>query len=111
MKIKFDNIRKSFVHIFGGSVLTENFFLRNMRFILVVVLIMFVFISHRYTVLRKMSEMEKLERQLKDAKYESLTFSSALTEASRQTHIEKMVEQAELGLSVTNDPVYRIEKK
>ena len=111
MKIKFDNIRKSFVHVFGGSVLTENFFLRNMRFILIVVVVVFIFISHRYTVLQKMSEVEKLERQLKDAKYESLTFSSAVTEASRQAQIEKMVEQAGLELKVTNEPVYRIEKK
>jgi len=65
MKLKFDNIRKSFVHVFGGSVLTENFFLRNMRFILVVVLIMILFISHRYAVLQQMSEIERLERVLK----------------------------------------------
>jgi cell division protein FtsL len=110
MKLKFDNIRKSFVHVFGGSVLTENFFLLNMRFILVVVLIMFLFISHRYTVLQKMSEIERLERVLKDARYESLTISSALTEASRQGEIERRVEEAGLELKVTNEPVYHIGK-
>lgn len=106
MKIKFDNIRKSFVHVFGGSVLTEDFFLRNMRFILVIVLIMFLFISHRYTVLQRMSEIESLERVLKDAKYESLTISSRLTEASRQGEVERRVAEAGLELRVTNEPVY-----
>ena len=110
MKLKFDNIRKSFVHVFGGSVLTENFFLRNMRFILVIVLIMFLFISHRYTVLQKMSEIERLERVLKDARYESLTISSSLTEASRQGEIERRVVEACLELIVTNEPVYLIGK-
>ncbi|MDD2512652.1 MAG: FtsL-like putative cell division protein, partial [Proteiniphilum sp.] len=110
MKLKFDNIRKSFVHVFGGSVLTENFFLRNMRFILVIVLIMFLFISHRYAVLQKMSEIEHLERVLKDARYESLTISSSLTEASRQGEIERRVEEAGLELKVTNEPVYHIGK-
>ena len=110
MKLKFDNIRKSFVHVFGGSVLTENFFLRNMRFILVIVLIMFLFISHRYTVLQKMSEIERLERVLKDARYESLTISSALTELGRQGRMERRVEKAGLELKVTNEPVYHLGK-
>ena len=110
MKLKFDNIRKSFVHVFGGSVLTENFFLRNMRFILVIVLIMFLFISHRYTVLQKMSEIERLERVLKDARYDSLPISSSVTEASRQGEFERRVEEAGLELIVTNEPVYLIGK-
>lgn len=111
MKIKFDNIRRSFVHVFGGSVLTENFFLKNMRFILIVVVIIFVFISHRYTVLQRMSEIERLQRELKDVKYESLTISSSLTEASRQAQIERKVQEAGLELKITNEPVYRIERK
>ena len=109
MKYKFDNIRKSFVHVFGGSVLTEDFFLRNMRFILMLVLVMILFISHRYTVLQGMSDIERLQNQLKDVKYEALTISSSLTEASRQAEIERRVEEAGLELKVSNEPVYYIE--
>jgi len=32
--MKLDRIRKSFVHVFGGSVLTEGVFVRNLRFII-----------------------------------------------------------------------------
>ncbi len=109
MKFKFDNIRKSFVHVFGGSVLTENFFLRNMRFILALVLVMILFISHRYNMLQSMSDIERLQQMLKDVKYESLTISSSLTEASRQGEIERRVEEAGLNLIVTNEPVYYID--
>ncbi len=109
MRFKFDNIRKSFVHVFGGSVLTENFFLRNMRFILVLVVVIILFISHRYTMLQGMSDVERLQRELKDVKYEALTISSSLTEASRQGEIERRVEEAGLELKVSNEPVYFIE--
>jgi len=109
MKFKFDNIRKSFVHVFGGSVLTEDFFLRNMRFILVLVVVVILFISHRYTMLQGMSDVERLQQELKDVKYEALTISSSLTEASRQGEIEKRVEEAGLDLKVSNEPVYYIE--
>lgn len=111
MKLKLDNIKRSFVHVFGGSVLTGDFFLKNMKFIILIVVIMVVFISHRYTVLQKMSDIERLQGELKDVKYESLTISSQLTEASRQGEIEKRVEEEGLGLQVTNEPVYRIKKK
>ena len=109
MKFKFDNIRKSFVHVFGGSVFTEDFFLRNMRFILLLVVVVILFISHRYTMLQGMSDVERLQQELKDVKYEALTISSSLTEASRQGEIEKRVEEAGLDLKVSNEPVYYIE--
>lgn len=111
MKVKLDNIRKSFVHVFGGNVLTENFFVRNLTFILVLVVIMILFISHRYTVLQRIAEMERLKVELKDAKYESLDISSDLTEASRQGQIEKRVEESGLELKINNQPVYRIQKR
>jgi hypothetical protein len=57
-----------------------------------------------------MSEIESLERVLKDAKYESLTISSRLTEASRQGEVERRVAEAGLELRVTNEPVYYIGK-
>ena len=110
MKIRLDNIRKSFVHVFGGNVLTENFFVRNITFIVVLVVIMILFISHRYTVLQRIAEMERLKVELKDAKYESLDISSDLTEASRQGQIEKREEEPGLELKINNQPVYRIQK-
>lgn len=110
MKLKLDNIRRSFVRVFGGSMLTEQFFTRNMRFIAAVVLVMFLFISHRYVVLDRMAEVERLQQELRDAKYEALTISSNLIEASRQGEIERRVEQAGLDLKVTNEPLYHIER-
>ena len=110
MRLKFDSIRKSFVHVFGGSVLTEDFFLKNMRFVIAIALVMFLFISHRYKVLQQMAEIEKLQQELRDAKYESLVISSNLTEASRQSEIERRIEEAGLELRVTNGPVYYLDK-
>ncbi len=110
MKVDLNNIRKSFVHVFGGSVLTENFLTKNIAFIIMIVVIMIFFISHRYSVLQKISEIEKLKTELKDAKYESITISSNLTETSRQPQIEKMIEDAGLELKIAAEPAYKIPK-
>ncbi len=106
--MKLDRIRKSFVHVFGGSVLTEGVFVRNLRFIIALLLIIFVFISYRYSVLRKMAEVESLERQLKDAKYEALSISAELTKASRQSQIEQRIAKEGLDLKVSDQPCYVI---
>jgi len=106
--MKLDRIRKSFVHVFGGSVLTEGVFVRNLRFIIALLLIIFVFISYRYSVLRKMAEVESLERQLKDAKYEALSISAELTKASRQSEIEQRIAREGLDLKVSDQPFYVI---
>lgn len=108
--MKFDKIKKSFIHIFGGNILTEGFIVNNMRFFVALLLIIFVFISHRYSHLRKMSEIEKLQYELRDAKYESLTISSSLTEAGRLSEIEKLVEKHGLEIKVSNEPIYYIKE-
>ncbi|HTN67909.1 MAG TPA: FtsL-like putative cell division protein [Dysgonamonadaceae bacterium] len=108
--MKFGRIRKSFVRVFGGNILTENFIIKNTRFFLVLLIVIFVFISHRYTYLQKMSEIEALQRELKDAKYESLTISSELTQISRQTEIEKMIIHYGLEIKISNEPIYYIKK-
>lgn len=108
--MNFDIIRKSFVHVFGGNVLTEDFFSKNLTFIVVLVSVVILFISQRYTVLQKISELERLKVELKDARFESLNISSDLTEMSRQGEVERMIQQYGLDLEVTSEPVFKIQK-
>lgn len=108
--MKFSNIKKSFVHVFGGNILTGDIFVRNLTFILILGAVMLLFTSQRYKVLRRISEMENLKRELKDAKFESLNISSDLTELSRRSQIEKMVERSGLDLEPTKEPIYSIRK-
>ena len=60
-------------------------------------------------MLQGMSDIERLQQELKDVKYEALTISSSLTEASRKGEIERRVEEAGLDLKVSNEPVYYID--
>lgn len=104
------NIKKNFIHVFGGNILTDDIFSKNIAFILLMVFVMILFTSQRYTVLSRISEMERLKVELKDAKFESLDIASKLTEISRRGQIEVMVESSGLDLEPTREPVYRIHK-
>jgi cell division protein FtsL len=108
MNFKLKNIKKSVMHVMGGTILTEDFFMKNTRFMLVVFVLIVLYISNRYSCISKMAEIESLRRELKDAKYESLTISSELTGISRQSQVESLLEKNGVDLITPTDPAYKI---
>ena len=98
------------MYILGGTVLTEDFFWKNARFIITVFIIIVLYISNRYSCIEKMAKIEKLQRELKDAKYESLTISAQLMGVSRESKVEDLVQKNGVDLKQTSEPTYKIKK-
>lgn len=94
--------------VLSGSILTEDFFMKNLRFIFVVFVIAGLYISNRYTCISKQAEIESLNADLKDAKYESQTISSELTSISRQAQVKSLVERNGLDLKIPTEPSYKV---
>ena len=110
MKVHLNDIRKHIMHVISGGILTEDFFLKNAGFILLVFVIIALSISNRYSCLSKMGEIQALQRELKDVKYESLVISTELTSVSRQTRIQSIVGKSGVNLDVSKQPAYEIEE-
>ncbi|NDV68700.1 FtsL-like putative cell division protein [Dysgonomonas sp. 25] len=108
--MKAKEVKKKFMHIVGGSVLAEDFVTKNIRFIIVIFVILVFYISNRYSCIEKQSKIESLQRELKDAKYESLTISAKLISVSRETRVNELIKKNELELERTKEPVYKIKK-
>ncbi|MDR2948517.1 MAG: hypothetical protein LBV71_04860 [Prevotella sp.] len=104
------DIKKKIMYILGGTVLTEDFFWKNARFIITVFIIIVLYISNRYSCIEKMAKIEKLQRELKDAKYESLTISAQLMGVSRESKVEDLVQRNGVDLKQTTEPTYKIKK-
>lgn len=98
------------MHVVGGTILTEDFFLKNTRFLLVLFILMVLYISNRYSCISKMAEIESLRHELKDAKYESLTTASQLIGVSRQAQVESLLKKNGVEIHTYNEPTYMIEK-
>lgn len=98
------------MHVAGGTILTEDFFLKNTRFLLVLFVLIVLYISNRYSCISKMAEIESLRRELKDAKYESLTISSQLIGVSRQSQVESLLKKNGVTLEASTDPTYQIKE-
>ncbi len=109
MAKKVKGFKNNFMHIIGGTVLTEDIFLKNTRFIATICIIIVLYISNRYSCIEKMAEIESLQRELKDAKYESNTISVELVSVSREAKVKELVNKHGLQLERAKEPIYRIE--
>jgi cell division protein FtsL len=108
--MKAKEIKKKIMYILGGTVLTEDFFWKNARFIITVCIIIVLYISNRYSCIEKMAKIESLQRELKDAKYESLIMSVDLMELSRESKVEDLVQKKGVDVKQITEPVYKIKK-
>lgn len=110
MKLSIKDIKKKSMYILGGTVLTEDFFWKNTRFLVTLFIIIVLYISNRYSCIEKRAEIESLQRELKDAKYESLNISAKLISVSRESKVESLVEQNGVDLQRSTEPIYKIKK-
>ena len=77
--------------ILGGDFLTAEMLRRQIGVILLIVVFVIIYISNRYSCQQKMLEIDKLNVELQDAKYRSLSSASELTERCRESNVLEML--------------------
>jgi len=100
----------SLLYILGGGILKEDFIVKHTKMIVLVVVLIFFFIGNRYTCMQKLREIDRLQQQLRDVRFEALSISSELTGNSRQSQIEFLIEEQGIELEVAKKPPYEIHK-
>jgi len=102
--------RFSIWYILTGGVLGEDFIIRHIRMIILVVILVFFFVGNRYTCLSKLRRINELQNELEYIKYESIDISGQLTGSNRLSQIELLVKQQGLGLESAKSPPYILRK-
>ena len=101
----------SLMYILGGGILKEDFIVRHTKMIVLIVVLLFFYISNRYTCLIKIREIDNLQEQLRDVKFEALSISAQLTSNTRPSQVEELVKRQGLGLEKAKEPPYKLRKK
>lgn len=96
--------------IFGGDVLIENFFNKQFRLIVLIVVLILVFITNRYSMTKKIVLIEDLKKELIDVKYDNQIISAELISKTRPAEIEKMLKERNIELADPVEPAYEIQK-
>lgn len=97
-------------HFLGGGVLKEDFVVKQSKLLILIAFLAILFISNRYSCLKKLTEIEDLKRQLRDVKYENLVISTKLTKNSRQSQIEDLIDKKGLNLKASKSAAFQIHK-
>ena len=95
--------------ILGGDFLSADFVRRNIWPLVLVVLFTVVYVAFRYQCQQDMIQIDKLENELKDAKYKALSSSSSLTERCRESQVLRTLrENHDSLLHISTQPPYII---
>jgi len=96
--------------ILGGDLLSTETMRSQIWLFLLIVVFAVVYVAFRYQCQQDMLTIDRLEAELKDAKFKALSSSSTLTEKSRETHVLKVLkENKDSLLGQADQPPYIIE--
>ena len=65
--------RTSLKNIIGGDILATDFFRRQTKLLVMIMLLIIFYIHNRYACQQQMIEIDKLKKELIDIKYDALT--------------------------------------
>ena len=95
--------------ILGGDFLTADMVRRQIWLFLLMVVFTIVYVAFRYQCQQDLIAIDKLEKEVLDAKYKALSCSSTLTEKCRESHVlEALKQNKDSVLHVADQPPYII---
>ena len=95
--------------ILGGDFLTAELVRHQIGLIVVIVLFAIVYVAFRYQCQQDLITLDKMEKELLDAKYRALSSSSVLTEKCRESHVlDALKNNKDSVLHIANQPPYII---
>ena len=95
--------------ILGGDILTTRVLRNNIYLIMLIAFFFIWYISIQYSIQKDMIEMDRLNTELKDAKYRALSASSILTEETRESKVlEILKNRNDSSLKIATQPPYII---
>ena len=95
--------------ILGGDFLTAQMVRHHIGIIVLIVVFAIVYVAFRYQCQQDMIAIDKMEKELLDAKYKALSSNSTLTEKCRESHVlEALKENRDSLLHIADQPPFII---
>ena len=83
---------------------------RQIWLFLLITFFVIIYISNRYSCQQNLIEIDKLQKELKDAKYKALSSSSQLTEKTRESRVLELLQvNKDSVLKIPSQPPYVIQ--
>ncbi len=95
-------------NLIDGSVLTRNWVVNKVPFIMFLTFLAILYIANRYHAERVVRETVKMQREVKELRFESITTAADLMYISKQSEVARMVKEKKLGLEELVEPPSKI---
>lgn len=94
--------------LLDGSLIANDFIMRQLPYIVFLVVLAFVYIANRYHAEKVVRANVELSKEINDLRAEAITTSSELMFISKQSEVSKLVEERDLGLEESVVPPTKI---
>lgn len=91
-----------------GRILSTDFFRRHWLAVFGVVAMLMIYITNRYTCQTQMETIQRLQKELEVAKTERVREKSSYMSRIRESRMQARVDSLRLGLTVQEQPPFRI---
>jgi len=95
-------------NLIDGSVLTRNWVVNQVPFIIFITFLAILYIANRYHAERVVRETVKIQNEVKELRFESITTAADLMYISKQSEVARMVQEKGLGLEELVEPPSKI---
>ena len=107
---KTEKVSMKLKDIIDGRFLTENFISKQLKLLVLIVVLIVIFISNNYSCMKKLAEIELLKIELADVANETKVLSTKLTAVSRDFQVKEILKQRGINLSSPTSPAFEIQK-
>lgn len=94
--------------LLDGSIITNDFIVKQLPYIVFLVFLAFAYIANRYNAEKVVRANIKLSKEINDLRSEAITTSSELMFISKQSEVAKLVKERGLGLEESVVPPTKI---
>lgn len=94
--------------LLDGSLIANDFVLKQLPYIVFLVILAFIYIANRYHAEKVVRASIELTKEINELRAEAITISSELMFNSKQSEVVKLIESRELGLIESVEPPKKI---
>jgi hypothetical protein len=104
-----EHVNWSFDAVLGGEILSSGWVRRQAGFFIMIIVMMFLYISNRYSAQKEMIRIDGLKTELNEVRNEATTRSSQLLQRSRESKVvEYLKNTADSALDIPTQPPFII---
>lgn len=103
-----ETLGSSMKELLDGRILADKVIRKNIRFILFLMALGIIYITNGYRAEKLHKTRVRLEREVRDARFKSITAASELMFISKQSEVKRRVQEEGLNLQESKEPPVKL---